>query len=342
MKKAFFRTDGSQQIGMGHVVRCLALAQRLRKYSYEIAFVTKPYDENVIAKVQGEGFIVHLFPMSCSLEEDRERTVALLKQNGKSVLIVDWREMDAEFQLAVKKTGVPLVVIDELGGGHFRADVVINQNVYAPGVRYSTEPYTRLFLGPRYALLREEFVLRRGRYRSIPDGARNILVTLGGSDPDNQTLKVVEAVASLESDLKTIVVVGAYYSRYESLIQYINKEGQGRFVVRSNVDDMAGLMQWADLAVSAGGSTCWELACLGVPNLILILAADQERNGKELEKSGISVNLGWWKNVSSAAIAAALKELINDGESRRKMSQAGQGLVDGRGADRMAEVIKRL
>jgi UDP-2,4-diacetamido-2,4,6-trideoxy-beta-L-altropyranose hydrolase len=342
MKTVFFRADGSQQIGLGHIMRCQALATGLQKRGYEATFITRRYDEGIIAKIRAGGFSVHFLPPACSMEEDRQHTLALIRRSDQtSALIIDWYALDAAYQRAVKEAGTPLVVIDDLAQGYFSADAVLNQNLYAAPELYSAEPYTRLLLGPSYALLREEFAEWRRQPRSIPERARHILVTLGGADPDNQTLKVVQAIAALREDIKVIVVVGFSYPHRKELARCLSGK-EDRFTVRSDVSRMAELIHWADLAVSAGGTTCWELACLGVPNVIVTLADNQERNGLELEKAGSSVHLGWCKDVPPEAITTALRKLIHDPEARRYMSQVGQRLVDGEGVDRVIEEIKAL
>lgn len=342
MKTIFFRADGSQHIGLGQIMRCLALATGLKKRGYEVAFITRPYNEGVIAKIRAGGFFSHFLPPTCSVEEDRENTLVLIQRSDQTpVLIVDWYEIDTAYQEAIKEAGTTLVVIDDLAQGYFSADVVLNQNLYAAPELYSKAPYTRLLLGPVYVLLREEFAVWRRRPRSIPKRARNILVTLGGADPDNHTLKVVQAIDGLREDIQVVVVGGLSSLHSNSLAHFLSSKGD-RFTLCSDVSGMAELMHWADLAVSAGGTTCWELACLGVPNVILTVAENQERNGQELEKVGASVHLGCCRDVAPEVITTAVRKLIHAPKARRRMSRVGQALVDGEGVDRLIEGIEAL
>lgn len=338
----FFRADGSQQIGVGHITRCLALAGQLKKSKHEVAFISRLYEQAIIARIRAGGFPVHIIPVESSKEEDLEGTIAVTKGGEeKAVLVIDQYELDSAYQKTIKESGLSLVLIDDLAHGRCYADLVLNQNIYANDELYSVEPYTRLLLGPRYALLREEFALWRRPSKTVPERARHILVTLGGSDPRNQTLKVIQAIASLHGNLEAIVVTGCGYAHHESLERYL-ADRQDRFLLHMDVDSMAELMCWSDLAVSAGGSTCWELACLGVPNVILTLADNQRQNSLELGRAGISVDLGWWEDVSTEVIAGSLQQLIEDAEARRRMSEAGRALIDGQGVSRVAKAIEEL
>lgn len=323
-------------------MRCSALAEGLKKSGYEVAFISRAHDEAITAKIRSAGYYLYALPATCSMEEDLERTITLLKDRDEPpTLIIDCYDVDASYQKAVKRAGLPLVVMDDLAEEHSCADLLLNPNIYARQDLYSTEAYTQLLLGPHYALLREQFLLRRDHRRSIPERARHILVTLGGSDPNNQTLKVVRAIRMLSEEIRTLVVVGPTYPHGDSLVDYVNRSG-GRFVLRANVECMAELMCWADVAVSAGGSTCWELACLGVPNVVMALADNQRQNGPELARAGISIDLGWWEDVSEELIAETLRQLIEHPKTRGKMSKAGQALVDGKGVFRVAEAIQGL
>lgn len=337
-----FRTDGSQRIGLGHISRCLALAQGLRKRGYEAVFLTRSTEEAIGGKIRAHGFTVHSVSPQCSQVEDQKRAIALARESDPpSIVVLDGYGLDAAYQRAVKEAGISLMVIDDLAQDHACADLVLNQNIYATAEPYSAGAHTRLLLGPAYALLREEFASWRCRSRPISERATRILVTLGGADPDNQTLKVVRAIASLNGEIETTVVLGAAYAHTDLLTGYLTGR-QGHFALRSDVECMAELMHWADLAVSAGGGTCWELACLGVPNLVIALADDQRQNARGLAEAGISIDLGWWEEVSPESVADNLRQLIENVAARRKMSQAGKSLVDGHGVDKVVEAIREL
>ena len=220
--------------------------------------------------------------------------------------VVDGYHFDAEYQKSIKAAGYKLLWIDDYGhADHYYADLVLNQNISADPFLYSNrEPYTQLLLGPRYALLRREFERWQDWQREIPPMAQKVMVTLGGADPDNVTLKVIQALKQVDvPGLEAQIVIGPANPHLELLKKEIGDES--RLNLLMNVADMPALMAWADVAISAGGTTGWELAFMGLPGLIIILADNQRPVGQWLDQSGIGVNLGWHAALSPEQIAQA-------------------------------------
>ena len=196
-------------------------------------------------------------------------------------------------------------------------------------------------LGPCYALLRREFLKHQGWTRQHPDTAKKILVTMGGSDPDNATRMVVHAVQQLKKDLEVIVVVGSHNPHFEELKGMI-EHSPASIRLLQNVTDMPDLMAWVDMAVSAGGSTCLEMAYMGLPNIVLVLAENQWANTESLGAAGISINLGWYHQVDERGLVEALNMLISNPMLRKEMSVKARKLVDGSGVNRILSFVDRL
>jgi RimJ/RimL family protein N-acetyltransferase len=194
---------------------------------------------------------------------------------------------------------------------------------------------TQLLLGTRYALLRSEFWQWQGWQRSLSSRASKVLVTLGGSDADNVTLKVIQALQPVEVNaLEAVVVIGGSNSHYEQLLSASQKS---LFPIRieKNASNMPELMAWADVVVTAGGSTCWELAFMGLPSVILILAENQRAIAQKLDQMQVSINLGWHEDVSTGEIALAVSHLLIATHTRVEMARCGQELIDGQGSKRV-------
>jgi UDP-2,4-diacetamido-2,4,6-trideoxy-beta-L-altropyranose hydrolase len=329
------RADADAQIGTGHVMRCLALAQAWQDAGGRAVFLMATESPPLEARLRSEGMdVVHL-PVQPGSMDDAIQTANLARQVGADRVVVDGYHFDAEYQRTIKDSGLRLLFIDDIGhAGHYSADLVLNQNIHAHEDLYpNREPYTRLLLGTRYVLLRREFLKWRGWKREIPEVARKVLVTMGGSDPDNVTFKVIQALQQVDMDgLEAIVVVGGsnpHYKELQSAVQDV------RFPIRleSNVVDMPELMAWADVAVSAGGSVIWELAFMGVPIIGLSRAEQEEVLLQRSTQSGISVNLGVYHSVQPGWICEVLTGLAHSKEQRLAMSRAGRSLVDGFGPD---------
>ncbi|WP_084568720.1 UDP-2,4-diacetamido-2,4,6-trideoxy-beta-L-altropyranose hydrolase [Chloroflexus sp. Y-396-1] len=336
------RTDASVQIGTGHLMRCLALAQAWQDAGGQAVFLMAIKAPALESRLQSEGMeIVHLSVQSGSID-DAIQTSYYAHQVGADWIVVDGYHFGTDYQRIIKNQKCRLLLIDDLGSFEYcYADLILNQNVYAHEELYrNREPYTQLLLGTRYALLRREFLKWRGWKREIPDVARKVLVTMGGSDPDNVTLKVIQALQQVDLDgLEAIVVVGGSNPHYEEL-QSAVQDARSSIRLESNVTNMPELMAWADVAISGGGSTSWELAFMGVPTLTLILASNQRSIAEHLDTMGVVVNLGWYIDVSSMKMAQILTQLLRDPKTRAKMSQCGRQLVDGEGAARVLMDIR--
>jgi len=336
------RADANAAIGSGHVMRCLALAQAWQDAGGRAVFLMAPESRPFSPRLEAEGIEVLACGSAPGSEEDALKTVELAGREAVGWIALDGYHFGERFQRIIKDSGRRLLFIDDYGhAGHYPADIVLNQNIYAHRELYRhREPYTRLLLGTGYALLRRDFYRWKRRRRKIRDTGARVLVTLGGSDPENVTLEVVRVLQGLKVEgLEAAVVIGGTNRHFGRLSGALRNS---RMPVRleKNVTGMAELICWADLAVSAGGGTCWELAFLGLPNIILVLAENQRKIAEGLDRAGVSVNLGSFGDCTGEKLGNALEELIGSKEKRKKMSLEGRRLVDGLGAGRVVKELK--
>ena len=338
------RTDASVQIGTGHLMRCLALAQAWQDAGGRAVFLMATKAPALESRLQSEDMeVVHLSVQPGSID-DAIQTSYYAHQVGADRIVVDGYHFGTDYQRILKNQKCQLLLIDDLGSfEYYYADLILNQNVYAHEELYrNREPYTQLLLGTRYALIRREFLKWRDWKREIPEVARKVLVTMGGSDPDNVTLKVIQALQQVDIDgLEVIVVVGGSNPHYEELRSAVQ---DSCFPIRleSNVTDMPALMAWADVAISAGGSTCWEIAFMGLPSLVLVLSENQQRIATGLDEAGIALNVGWCTEASIAQVTKTLVVLLEDRGLRWRMGQQGKELMDGLGSGRTMKFLQTL
>jgi spore coat polysaccharide biosynthesis predicted glycosyltransferase SpsG len=222
---------------------------------------------------------------------------------------------------------------------HYYADIVLNQNLYAEQLHYIGEPYTRWLLGTHYVLLRREFLARQNWKREIPEVARHVLVTLGGGDPENATLGVIQALQEIDvPGLEAIVVIGPNNPHAAVLETAIEPSRIPIRLVR-DARNMPELMAWADAAISAGGSTVWELAFMCLPTALLVLSDNQRPIVQSLGDAGATLNLGWYSETTPDGISKALMPFLMRKKARTKMAQLSRQLVDGNGTKRVVSVM---
>jgi len=340
----YVRADADEKIGIGHIMRCIALAQAWKDQGGEVTFISHCKSDALRERIQSEGFRFIALAKVCPDPADLTNTLSILMDESagqKKWLVLDGYHFTPEYQKAIRDADGHLLVIDDMNHlTSYHADILLNQNIHAPDLKYSCDKDTTLLMGARYVLLRREFLKYRDFKRQIPDKAKNILVTFGGADPDNVTLKVIEAFKLLDKpDITVRIIIGLANPHQETLRKAIASAHFAAELV-INPPNMPELMEWADLAISAGGSTCWELAYMRVPSLIMIFADNQGGIARELGIKGAMINLGWFDGNSIIDIAKSIKKIINASQGRYHLIHNGYNLVDGRGVLKVQQSIR--
>ena len=335
------RADASIAVGTGHVMRCLALAQAWQDTGGQAIFVMTEAPPAIEDRLRAEKVLIERLQAAPGTTEDADQTVRLARKHDAAWVVADGYHFGAEYQRRLKDAGVRLLFVDDNGhAGAYCADLVLNQNAHAREDYYrDRSPQTRILLGPRYALLRREFAAWRNWQRAVPPIGRRVLVTMGGSDPDNVTLKVIEALNAVHVEgLEAAVVVGGTNPNV-AMIEEAIKGSACPIRLLKNTHSMAELMAWADIAVAAAGSTCWEICSLGLPNILLLLVDHQEPVAKAIEAAHAGLSLGWSWRSGTSAIAGAVRDLLQDVRQRETMAKHARTLVDGCGAQRVVSVL---
>jgi len=334
------RADADARRGTGHVMRCLALAQAWQARAAAAVFISRCDSAALRERILSTGAELISLAPGDSVEADTENTLVQLSRREAAWLALDGYDFNLAQQQTLRDAGHPLLVIDDIAHlDRYCADILLNQNLGAAALSYRCDPQTTRLFGPAYALLRPEFAHRRRGFRDVPEVARKILVTLGGSDLNNFTARVIDALAQLDTPGMEVRVVVGPANQHWAVLRNAVEASDSPVQLYIDVSDMAELMAWADLAVSAAGTTCWELACLGLPALIVIMAENQRRIAEELDAIEVVQNLGWHDDVSVERLAAAVNVLQHDSSRRLRMSERGRTLVDGWGAQRVVQAL---
>ncbi|MCK9631769.1 MAG: UDP-2,4-diacetamido-2,4,6-trideoxy-beta-L-altropyranose hydrolase [Methanoregula sp.] len=322
-------------------MRCLALAQAWQDNGGTVTFLMVPGSPSLEQRIRTEGMNVLTLTDHPGSKEDAATTVEYAKKIEASWVVVDGYQFDAEYQRLLKAHNCNILFIDDYGHAeHYYADIVLNQNIYAEMSFYKNhESYTKFLLGTKYALLRREFLIWAGYRRIIPPVARRILITFGGGDPNDLTGAVTKILrnAAIE-DLEVIVVTGGIYSHFEGLQSIV--ADLHCFSIRKNVSNMPELIAWADVAITAGGSTCWELAFMGLPSLLYTSADNQARVVDALVAQEMAERLTSEDLFNPYAGLKKISELLSSEKTRQGQSRRMRALVDGEGASRVTMILK--
>ena len=340
-KQLILRVDAGTHIGAGHLMRCMALAQAWKDAGGQVIFITACQAEGLLQRLRDEEFEIKLLSKAYPDTADWNFTGGILAGHPDAWVVLDGYHFDEFYQRQVRKARHRLLVIDDMAHlKHYHVDVLLNQNLHAEQLQYVCEPDTLLLLGTNYILLRREFFAWKGWTREIPEVACCVLITLGGGDPENNTLKLIHALQeSGTTDLEAVVVIGAGNPN-ASVLEKAAKQSRIPISLVRDAKNMPELMARADVAVSAGGSTAWELAYMGLPNLVLVLAENQRAIAEGLQAQGVGVNIGQPALVAEREIGNVLITLMHDTARRREMSERGRQLVDGCGAAKVVAILE--
>ena len=334
--KALFRADASLTDSSGHVMRSLVLATELRKRGWSVEFISFCDNEelrNHMAKsVDRVEFLGH----------QRQKTdSAIIKsyRDNKDVdlIILDSYELNEAYHREIRDDSTVLMLIDDqLKLSRYQCNILLNNNIFASDLNYGLSDDIRSLMGARYFLLNEAFRAAPPRTRLVHEEARKILVTLGGADSRDLVSRVVSAlIGHCRPDMEVRVVVGAMYRFRDSLRNQIRNLSCRVDLIDFN-NDMAELMSWADVAVTAGGITCLEMAYMGLPMAVTAAAENQVRTTRTLGEMGCAVTCG----ADEAGFSAAIGHLLTSGEDRARLSDNCRRLIDGRGTVRVADEIE--
>lgn len=351
--RVLVRADASVDIGTGHVMRCFTLAQELLKRGHQVEFAQKTSPGNMIGFLRFNEFIVHELPGSVESEDelmvgfcpsDLVNTKEILETNQYDVLVVDHYLLDQSWEEPMRDCVNSLMVIDDMANRSHSCNVILDQNCYPNADRRYKDllPKSAIqLIGPSYAMLRDEFLLAKRQEAACSNGGHvgNILVFFGGADSFNQTSLVLDALRELQLDGVEINVVVGRSNPHLIEIQKLCETICGA-AFHCQINNMAELMNKADLAIGAGGSTTLERMCMGLPSVITTLAKNQLEQNMHLESQGLIRLVGTVGEVDVPAYKQVIAAAIEDGEWIKWVRRETTQLVDGLGVKRVVDVLE--
>ncbi|MBM3132191.1 MAG: UDP-2,4-diacetamido-2,4,6-trideoxy-beta-L-altropyranose hydrolase [Chloroflexi bacterium] len=350
MGTVLFRVDGAQEIGMGHVMRCLALAQEMEVRGIRPVFVVVNYDDSVQRIVRRFGYAVETIPKAMGREEHVRRVVQSAKTNAARCIVTDLCYPRAladvkgyrEYLAQMRAHGFFIVAIDDLNVARFSSHIVVNPNLGAESLAYERRGAPKYLLGADYFMFRKEFIDVAKVWRDIGVIGRKVLVTMGGTDSHGVTLAVARALArpDMPPDLDVRILMGVIFpDAVERGLKTIAEASKAPIRLYGEVDNVAAHMLWADVAITSGGLTKYETAVTGTPSIIISQVESQMQVSERFAREGSALNLGLGAELSDDYLARVVKDLLGDHGARTKMSESGKRLMDGRGCERVVSEI---
>ena len=316
----FIRADGNSQIGLGHLIRCMALANML-KNEYEITFVPKEIPDKIRAEIHENGFSIN--------EISAEKEFFDQLKSGNPVVVLDGYRFDKKYQQSVKNKGCKLVCLDDIHDREFVADLIIN---HAPGIGeedYQTASETTLALGPDYALLRPAFLEAAAQPLSKTKSSV-LLICFGGSDSKNLTKIAAEAALNFDPYQKIIIITGSAYEHQETLFPLIKKHENVEYHHAVNEHEMVRLMTESDTAIVPSSGILFEVLATGNTAISGMYTENQKKVYSGFKELNAIVDAGTFRpDEISRAIETA------DRHKKKK-------IIDGKSPERINNLFKKL
>ena len=343
-----FRVDASQWIGSGHVMRCLVLADALKKNAHLIRFACLPQCGDLITHIERKGYqVIKLTPVESPTPPTSDsdypgwlqKTIAedaddfINKIGFLDVVITDHYSIGLEWQKKIKTAlACKVIAIDDLVR-HHDADCIIDQSLGRTEKEYSSKGL--VLAGVEFALLDKRFVRYRSKisYKAALGTNPKILISMGGIDAPNATCRAIKSLQGLVHAEFT-VLLGPLGPHYQEVVTLCNKFTNVTHF--SFHDNMAELMSEHDIAIGGAGGTSWERACLGLPSIIVVLADNQKNIADQLVKKGAAIAVDL-KNIESDLLPSLEKLMINWCDFRKKSFN----LLDGNGTQRVVLKIQQ-
>jgi UDP-2,4-diacetamido-2,4,6-trideoxy-beta-L-altropyranose hydrolase len=360
------RADASLQIGTGHVMRCLTLADELRARGADCHFICRAQPGHMIDAIRQRGFEVAELPtgvtgfqprpsadmplpahadwLGCDWQTDADQTLRAVEAIKPDLLVVDHYAIDFRWENILRSIVPSMMVVDDLADRRHACDFLLDQNWFGDDMsrRYrGLAPDDCIIMqGPEYALLKPEYATLRACMPPRDGVVRRVLVFIGGSDPTNETGKVIEALTHPDlMHLLVDVVIGANHPDQLGIAS--KAEARHGTCVYTGLQSLAGLMMRADFMVGGGGATTWERMCLGLPAVVICIADNQAEMNRALSRAGYLELLGDKDDVDTALVSETVSAFIESREILVTMSRRSRELVSGDGTSRVCDALLR-
>jgi len=333
-----FRADASKELGIGHIMRCLALSEELIRRENTCYFLSRLENDDLISRIKTNNINFNKLNGKTTLHQDLETLIKFSNNNSIDWVITDSYLINSDYVKTLKQHRFNVLSIDDTADIHYHSDIVLNQNIGAEKLKISAEKYTVLLQGSKYILMRDELLKREEKKENKK--VETILISLGGAEKTDLTLEILHILESITENIEILVVLGPFNTYYEYIKRQIEKS-KNKIKLLTSPKNMADVYLEADIAISAGGSSCYELAYFGIPNIIITIAKNQINIAHELNHKKIGKYVGESNNLSYNKLKSTVDELIHNHPMRKMMILNGKKLVDGKGKTRVAKLMER-
>lgn len=321
--KIAIRADGGENIGMGHIMRCIALTKLFEKNGFQVLFIIKR--NSAVSKLLSLKGINYIYLFSEDLEEELKEVISILDQRHINIVLTDSYYLSESYLIQLKRKVKLLISLDDNNIYNYPSDIVINGNIYANDLNYKRLNRDTLFLlGPDYTIFREEYF--QSKPILIKERVKNMVITMGGADVNNYTPFLLNALKNIPIDININVIIGPSFKCTREIESIANSLSNIKLFY--NPANMKKVISINDIAISSAGSSTYELALLGIPTILIVQADNQRHVAEKMDLLGLCKYIGDFDKLQKDTIKHKTNSLITNYNERVIMSRKMQGVYN--------------
>jgi len=336
-KTIVFRCITLEHLGFGHFNRCLTLAKELKKYNLKSHFlITK--NEKVIKKLKSNEFLYTILPFNTNIHNESKKISSFMLDNRFSILILDMREFGEKITRELQEFSFKIIMIDDAWTKKAYADIIFNvTNISKYHIYKKINKNCKIYTGGKYFIMETYFHKNQKNIKTIkPKKTYNIIISIGGSDPNNVTYLILKSIIGL-SNIRIKIILGPYYKKMKEISKLIKNHPYNQIIISPS--KIGYEFKKADIVFSNAGNTLFELASQNIPTISICADEHQIPYSKKFNSKGFGIHLGLWKKIKPKKIQNSLITTLNDAKLRKKISKSGSRIIDGKGVQRIAKKI---
>jgi UDP-2,4-diacetamido-2,4,6-trideoxy-beta-L-altropyranose hydrolase len=331
-----FRLDASYTIGNGHLVRCMTLAKSLLKQQFTVVFICADISDSLVQLIVSDSIILEKIDSFKDELIDASNVIKVLDKYPQGLMVVDHYKLNITWHQIISRNVHKIIVLDDLANRPLFCHLIINSGCFNKGAYQMLIPdFCEKMLGPEFVILKSEYIYYQKKH--CQEQIKKVLIFMGGADSKNVTSKIIEAFSDRTFDaINFDLVIGSSNLRKSEIEKLV--AAKTNFTIYQNRPHLADLMQSADIAIGAGGTSVWERICVGLPSSIITLEENQVALTEHLGDMGLVAYMGHYDVVTTHMINQFLVNEISYGKLRKQFKEANR-LCDGLGVSRIIQKI---
>ena len=362
LNNVYFRVDSSSKIGSGHVMRCLALADFLKKKKLNTFFLKRDLDGNYIKKVKKHGHKVCVLKhkkikknhknyfksffyknwLETTEYQDAQECLSFFQKKRTGIVVVDHYGISKIWHDVIKKKNFKIIVIDDLADRKYNCDLLLDSTPGRKKIEYKNliNSKCELLVGAKNFLLREEFINQKKKYlkRKL---VKKVLISMGGSDPNNSSEFIIKNLEKVKLNIIVTLIIGKNY-KYFSKLKKLIKKFNTKIILKRNVNNMAKLINESDLGITTPSVTALEFCYMELPTMVITASKNQELIANNLHKLGAIIKLGFFKSLNQKYFIKKFLQIFHDHSKRLRISQNTQKICQPDGKSLVFKKIQNL